>query len=64
MQNNFELSAEAIEKFLMQQRPKPGRKVIWNSYSLGTYNKTKHGPIGTPKHSLTTVSRVNARLIA
>ena len=43
-------SPEAIEKFLQQQKPKSGRRVIWNSYSLGTYNKSKHGPIGTPKH--------------
>lgn len=51
MQNNFELSPQSIERFLLQQKPKPGRRVIWNSYSLGTYIKAKHGPIGTPKHS-------------
>lgn len=44
------ITYEAVERFIQQQRPKPGRKVIWNSYSLGTYIKAKHGPIGTPRH--------------
>ena len=40
-----------IQNFLDNMKPKKGRRVIWNSYSLGTYVKAKHGPIGSPKHS-------------
>lgn len=45
------ITQETIEKFLQQQTPKLGRKVIWNSYTQGTYIKAIHGLIGTPKHS-------------
>ena len=41
---------DAIEQFLVQQTTKPGRKVIWNSYTQGTYIKAIHGPIGSKVH--------------
>lgn len=50
---NFDMSAitpQMVEKFIAQQKPKGRRRVIWNSYSQGTYIKAKHGSIGTPKH--------------
>lgn len=48
MTNN--ITPQAIEQFFAQQSTKGRRRVIWNSYSLGTYIKAYHGPIGTPKH--------------
>lgn len=51
---NFDMSAisnEMVEKFLAQQKPKKGRRVIWNSYAQDTYIKSKHGPIGSGKNS-------------
>jgi hypothetical protein len=51
MNDTFELTQEHINQFLARQKPKKGRRVIWNSYIQGTYIKAIHGPIGTPKHS-------------
>jgi hypothetical protein len=53
MTQPLDLSPETIEKFLIQQHPKTGRKVIWNSYIQGTYIKSVHGPIGSGKHKTT-----------
>jgi hypothetical protein len=53
MTPNFDFNAisdEMVQKFLAQQKPKKGRRVIWNSYSQGTYIKAKHGSIGISKH--------------
>lgn len=46
----LDFTQEAVNKFLAQQTTKPGRKVIWNSYSQGTYVKAIHGPIGSKVH--------------
>jgi len=39
--------SKEYEEFVFRQQPKPGRRVIWNSYSKGTYIKALHGPIGS-----------------
>lgn len=51
--NNFEITPNLIDQLLAAQRPKPGRRVIWNSYLQGTYIKSVHGPIGSGKHKTT-----------
>lgn len=48
--HSLDFSPETVNQFLEVQAPKSGRKVIWNSYSKGTYVKALHGPIGQPKH--------------
>jgi hypothetical protein len=45
-----------IEKFLADQKPKPGRRVIWNSYGQGTYIKSIHESIGSGKHKTVNAS--------
>lgn len=39
--------SKQIEEFRFHQQPKPGRRVIWDSYSKGTYIKAIHGLIGS-----------------
>ena len=49
---NYAITSNAIEEYLARQKPKPGRRVIWNSYAYGTYVKSQHGPIGSGKYGV------------
>lgn len=48
---NFPITNHTVDQFLARQTTKGRRRVIWNPYTLGTYIKSKHGLIGTPKHN-------------
>jgi hypothetical protein len=50
---DYTMTPQTIDNFLAAQKPKPGRRVIWNSYAQGTYIKSVHGPIGSGKHKTT-----------
>ena len=53
MKPNYDLiNRNVIEEYLSRVQPKPGRRVIWNSYSRGTYIKAKYGPIGSGKYGV------------